>query len=354
MTVYVILILFTVSLAGIQNRVKRKKDKGVILFLTILIPTLVAAFRYDNGADYMMYNRIFNFIGRGINVNNVEGKTLEIGFTTLVKICQYIYSEQWLTFGVIAFLIVSLFVKGCFENSDNYKYSILLFFITGVYFDSFNGLRQYIAVAIMFYSFKYILEGNFKRYLIGIFIGLLFHTSIIFCVPLYFLRNIKIDAKKAITIIGLVVIFGTTAYKIFLDILQYTPYAYFVGSVELEETIASVSAILFSSITGIIGYWFYSKKKEIDLKTQILFNLHVVTIILATLTMFIPLISRFVYYGMAIDLIYIPNMLMLIKRKRTRQLCTFGITVLYCVITLYGILNNGWYTCYPYNFIFFR
>lgn len=348
------MIILVTLIASIQHRIKKKGEKIIAFSLTVLFPTLIAAFRYNNGADYPMYYQFFLLIGKGVDVNNVPGKTLEIGFIKLVKLCQIVSTNQWFTFGIIALLITYIFLTTCLENSDNYKYSVLLFFITGVYFDTFNGLRQYLAVAIFFYSFKYIVSGDFKKYLLFIVVGSLFHKSIFFCIPLYFLRYIKFDAIKSTILIILSVVVGGTIYRLFLIVLKYTSYSYFVNSVELNEINASTSSILFTLVTGIIGYVFYSKKCLISSKTVLLFNIHVITTVISLLTIFIPLINRFLYYGMAIDLLYLPNVLSLIKKKKTKYIVALSITMMYIIITTYGIIKNGWYTCYPYRFYFFN
>lgn len=90
-----------------------------------------------------------------------------------------------------------------------YRLSVLFYFVTGVYFDAYNGLRQYIAVSICFYAMKYILNKDAKRYFLAVLIAFLFHKSALFFVPVYFLQYLKFDFKKAITIVGLTVLSGS-------------------------------------------------------------------------------------------------------------------------------------------------
>ena len=334
------------------KKVKKKLDRRILFVLSIAPAVLVAMFRYNNGADYMMYYRLFKNIGYERIFSTVQGKSIEQGFVLLVKFCSYISQEPFFTFGVIAFIIVYLIFKACLDTSDNYLLSVILFFVTGVYFDSFNGLRQYIAVAIFLLSLKYIISKDLKKYVLLIFLGFIFHRSIIFVAPIYLLQYLKIDFKKAVSTIAICVISGTALYNIFLLALKYTPYSYFANSVEIEKAVASQSSILLFSIMTLVGYWFYSKRKPVDGNTQFLFNCHVVMNIVAILTAFIPLMARFVYYGMAIDLLYIPCMLNLIPKKKARQLITYGIVFVYAAINIYGMIYNGWYTCIPYNFYF--
>lgn len=179
MTIYIPMIILTVFLADIQERIRYRGRKISILLITLLPPTLVAAFRYNNGADYPMYFQLFTRLGNGSKIAGIEGKKLEVGFEYIVRLCQLVTRNQWFTFGAISFIISFLIFKECLNDSDDYRLSVLFYFVTGVYFDAYNGLRQYIAVSICFYlpTFYFMfaviileckenrLKGNFYKHL---------------------------------------------------------------------------------------------------------------------------------------------------------------------------------------------
>lgn len=95
-----------------------------------------------------------------------------------------------------------------------------------------------------------------------------------------------------------------------------------------------------------------SKEKEIDTKTQLLYNMQIISLSIALMTAFVPLINRVLYYGMAYELLYLPNMLKLINNRREKMLVKVFLILMYGGITAYGMINSGWYTCIPYNFYF--
>lgn len=193
-----------------------------------------------------------------------------------------------------------------------------------------------------------------KRYFLAVLIAFLFHKSALFFVPVYFLQYLKFDFKKAITIVGLTVLSGSGLFAILKFIIKYTPYAFYftLNSVELNEIVASQSSILFFGVSTIIGYYYYSKEKEIDTKTQLLYNMQIISLSIALMTAFVPLINRVLYYGMAYELLYLPNMLKLINNRREKMLVKVFLILMYGGITAYGMINSGWYTCIPYNFYF--
>lgn len=105
MTIYIPMIILTVFLADIQERIRYRGRKISILLITLLPPTLVAAFRYNNGADYPMYFQLFTRLGNGSKIAGIEGKKLEVGFEYIVRLCQLVTRNQWFTFGAISFII---------------------------------------------------------------------------------------------------------------------------------------------------------------------------------------------------------------------------------------------------------
>ena len=171
---------------------------------------------------------------------------------------------------------------------------------------------------------------------------------------MYFLQYLKFDFKKAITIVGLTVLSGSGLFAILKFVIKYTPYAFYftLNSAELNEIVASQSSILFFGVSTIIGYYYYSKEKEIDTKTQLLYNMQIISLSIALMTAFVPLINRVLYYGMAYELLYLPNMLKLINNRREKMLVKVFLILMYGGITAYGMINSGWYTCIPYNFYF--
>ena len=78
----------------------------------------------------------------------------------------------------------------------------------------------------------------------------------------------------------------------------------------------------------------------------------IISLSIALMTAFVPLINRVLYYGMAYELLYLPNMLKLINNRREKMLVKVFLILMYGGITAYGMINSGWYTCIPYNFYF--
>lgn len=111
MTIYIPMIILTVFLADIQERIRYRGRKISILLITLLPPTLVAAFRYNNGADYPMYFQLFTRLGNGSKIAGIEGKKLEVGFEYIVRLCQLVTRNQGLHLELFHLLFLFLYLK---------------------------------------------------------------------------------------------------------------------------------------------------------------------------------------------------------------------------------------------------
>lgn len=352
MLVYITMIIFCLLFTKMATFMyKQGKIVNIVLvFISILLPTLVAGFRYDNGADYKLYMRMFKTWAEGTSFFSV--KSIEVGFVTFVKATQVLSKEYWFTYTAIALVIDALFICGCWKMSTNVLLSVLLFFGTGTYFDSFNGLRQYMAAAIVFFALYYLLNKDFKKYMLLIIIATFFHNTAIIMAGAYFLRFLKFDIKKAIIVIVAVLAGGSTIYKIVTFALQHTRYSYFLNSIEYKAQ-TSQSAILLSVVVGIIALLIaLFHKEEIDESTNTLLNLQIMVICSSLLTITVPLAYRVLYYTLPIEIILIPDIITYIKKNLYRLGVTIFLVAFYCLITVYGMYFNGWYTAIPYHFYF--
>lgn len=315
----------------------------------------VAAFRYNNGADYLMYmNMMEHYSHNGTWVDTYTiVKDIEIGFVMLLKFFCGLTQEWWFVFGVIAVIIGFFFFKGIWDSSDNVLLSLYLFFATGVYFDTFNGLRQYIATAIIFFAFKYIKSDEFYKYLSWCLVAALFHYSAVIMIPVYFIRKVDIGLKKSLLIV-LISIFGSRLiYEGVSTILQYTRYAFFLESIEFE-VVPTVGTILFTSVVSLVSY-LYRVLKPGEFKGEnirMMYSYQLLVWLSALLSLSIPLALRLQGYFMCFEILFIPMFLNEVRSSKLR--ITFGAIFIgmYTVITAWGIMYNGWYTSVPYNFYF--
>lgn len=354
MVVYIPVIIASTLFTWLAMHVKRRQSVCVFI-IAIMIPVVVAMLRYDNGADYLMYLRMMKLAEQtGSSASSfTKIKSIEVGYWFLLKLCGKVWPGQYfITYGVIAFIICGFCYVAIWQQSPNPALSVYLFFASGIYFDSFNGLRQYIAVAIIVFSYKYIPNRKFGRYLIMVIIAFTFHYSAVLAIPVFFIRYIKIDLKKACTIIIGCLAGGTIIFKLVSVLLSFTRYKFFLTSVEYKAQ-PTTSTILFTTVISLISYgYIVYKKKNVSERFQQMMNFQILPWCTAILSITIPLAWRVQYYFMFFEIIYVPAFLLEVKSKKTRRVLTMIVVCMYTLITFWGMIQNNWYGALPYNYYF--
>lgn len=118
---------------------------------------------------------------------------MEVGYVFLNMIF------NWLGFSVVGFLFIYALIVNTLLVKFIYRYDYPVFAILILIGDSYsqqaNLVRQMMAVSIFLYATKYIMDRNFMKYSVSIFIASLIHVSAIILIPLYFIANKNIPQK---------------------------------------------------------------------------------------------------------------------------------------------------------------
>jgi hypothetical protein len=194
MILYVTVAVVTVLLASlVNNRIvtqpysvsRQQLCNRVSLTAVFVILFTLSACRLNVGNDYAKYVEFMHLVWCNSYVPT------EIGFNLLVKLVYWMsgYENYLLVFAIYAFVTVGLFLAAIYDLSDEFGLSFFLFMALGYYFQTFSTVRYYLALAIALYSMKYVLRGQWGRFLLLILLGTAFHKSLLVVIPLYFLAT---------------------------------------------------------------------------------------------------------------------------------------------------------------------
>ena len=167
---------------------RHSKRTGIFLFLTLVPLVYTAGFRYGIGTDFMGYykiNSVFkaNFWKALISLNE-PGICLLRDLVSLFSTdgAAYIFTFSLLT--ILSFCIV------LFRHTDDYVFAMMLYIFCGCWHGAFNGVRQYLAAAVLMMGIHFIREKKLIPYAVTVFIAFLFHkSSIVMIVPYFVMRN---------------------------------------------------------------------------------------------------------------------------------------------------------------------
>lgn len=204
---YIYLIVFLCSLICIilSEHQHNKWLKNILIIVALMLPSILAGFRSEIiGTDFLTYVKpLFDLASQSENFFNflnlplfrtwryVSVSTIEPGYLLLTYfVAKTFHSIIVLNF-IISMIITGLVYLGLLKlkkhvSNISISFGMLtyyLFFFNG----SLNAIRQYIAMAIVFFGFHYIIEKNFLKYLLIVLIATLFHRTLIISIIFYFI-----------------------------------------------------------------------------------------------------------------------------------------------------------------------
>lgn len=196
----------------------------LFMMISFLILFVLASFRDYVGRDYGTYVSIFYSVG-GDNLYEGERTWLMQSplFFLLCKVLSVFTDEYLIMFAVISFITLFFFYKAIHDISINWFLSLYLLLCFCLYYQSFNQIRQMTAVAIIAYSYKFLIRDDIKSFFLTVFIASTFHMSALIFGIIWPLRKMKMSVKNLVFYfligIGLFILFDRI-----VDLLSFVGY----------------------------------------------------------------------------------------------------------------------------------
>lgn len=186
MTFYICFLAFIAILCGRYNIVQGNYflSKKIGYKIAILFIILISAMRFNIGYDWSSY---LNYIYPVYNPQYF--KRLE-PFNRLICSLAGSLQQPWILFTLYAIITYTLIGKTISDFSCA-KYESLMIYICLYYLSGLSTIRQEIAVAVIFYGYRYIREKKLFKYFIICILAMCFHKTAIIALifyPLYYLK----------------------------------------------------------------------------------------------------------------------------------------------------------------------
>jgi len=335
--------------AWVYGRRTRKSFQNRLLFVGIFsILFLVSALRFDIGNDYEQYTQTAHEV-------SVHGYVVtEVGFNWLVRLLYGIAGGEYyeLVFAVFAFATLLFFLKAFARQSVSFSQTFFLFMTLGLYFQTFNTVRYYLALSMALYSMKYVLEKDHLKFVFWILIAALFHKSVLLVLPAYWIATFA--WKRWQIAAGLAVSAACFLGKGLVLKIALMLYPSYRNTVYLEGGGSLVSSLRTLAVL-VLYVWFcylYQRTDAKDaLKKQKWYRelrfygqLNLAAFVTGTFFSFLPVVTRISYYFGVSQLFMIPLILNHIKEQKLRRKVTvliFAACVLYFVVFLLQAHQDG-------------
>ena len=331
---YILMFTFSLTMLFIA---KKYEDNKIIKIGAYVLAGLsffvVSAIRYDVGTDYFYtYAPHYIKVGQGIDIPN-----LELGYMLIVRICLLITKDYAIIFAVTSAIIVGLTFYTIYKESPYPFLSVLIYFLAGYFFYSLNMMRQFLAVSVLLFSYKYLVDKRYIEFFLGGIVAFLLHSSsLIFVIALLLCDKEVFDLKRTIIISILLLFFGKFVWKYVIElIVNHTRFAVYIGSkfdkTQLRWTDIIVHAILY----GII-YYLYKHAKNVGRKEKFFLNMQACSLFFIILTSTMYLLFRFSFYFGIFNIISIPYLIKKSDISTKKKL----VVILLLAITLVGNITK--------------
>ena len=329
------------SVKSVRNRLYMTGIFGILF--------MVSALRFDIGNDYRQYTQTAHeaYVGGYV--------VTEAGFNVLVRFLYGIMGGEYyeLVFAVFAFVTLYFFLKAFWRQSVDFSQTFFLFMMMGLYFQTFNTVRYYLALALALYSMKYVLERDGIKFVFWIVAAAFFHKSVLLVLPMYWIASFA--WKKWQIAAGLAVCALCFAGKGLILKLALVLYPSYKNTIYLETP--SLFDSLFSSLRPLLALvlygWFVYVQAPRDPKNsdqsweralRFYGQLNLLALVSGTFFYFLPVVTRISYYFGVSQLLMIPLILHYITEQKTRRRVTavvYAVCLLYFMVFLWKAHENG-------------
>ena len=361
--IYIVCFFLATIFSLIANKYDEKSKKYKFFSLiAIILPALLAGLRdVSVGTDVTGYvvpsfkaslvsSSFSSFSNLMFNYNlDYMFRVLTYYSSVLFKDIRFVlFCESLIT--VFFFYIGS---KNIIENKKGRPFVYLMFLL--LYYNmSLNIIRQFIAVSIILYSYKFIKEEKIIKYFVTVLIATLFHNTAIIGVLLYVIYLISKNKHRLLYSLAIfIILFGIMFnYNTILVILSKTGIVatryvsrYALGAKGINISFADEIIKIYTLFLLVLT----RKVNDKDKDYPFLCIVSIFDFLLFQIGAFVDYASRItLYFG--VFSIVLTSKLVFDSKKNKKILCILTLIIYFIYfVYMYIICNNG--NTYPYIFM---
>lgn len=309
--------------------------RSFFLFLSIILILLCGSRDISVGTDTHAYEEIFNY-----PIESFLGAHLEPGWIFITYVVKMISDDFHLFKFVISLLTLGFFCLGVLKYKKcGYMWPLFVYYSMYAYLNSYNGMRQFLALSIVFFAYTFLLTEQKKRFIVTVLIATTIHYSAIYSIVVLFHERLKLSKNQELLLLAVSFLFGCIVSQETLSLLA--------GSYGKSETSMAMrnSNITAIVVTLLLDYLYFAIKRYFKRFTmagfsEVLFlKIFFIGIILNNLTFKLTYGSRMILYFTIIQCFLFP-FIVLNRKKIDRNLNVLIFLYLAAVFFKCLILGN--------------
>ena len=334
----ILILLILCEYINILTNHKYKYLSSMYLVVIGSILFLLAAFRDGIGYDYENYRRIFSLI----TIDKVPqgSSNVEWGFY-LLNVISYSFT---IVIFISALIAIPMKIKLICEYSEDGLLSLIMYFTSVFIMFDMGVIRQGIAITFMLFSVKYIINRDFKKFLLVILCGSLFHITILVTIPLYFLSYMEFDRK---------VIYGASFIALLFSMFKVTTIIFRLLSMLPLGTISYKLNYYLNSnqriIFLVLFVEFFKVKNIKDKKALVFLNGYFLSILVMGFFSSVDIIGGRGSMGLYFMQVFLFAIMIKRIERKPLKLALFAIVVLLSINTMLGPIKHGNSSNQPYT-----
>lgn len=338
----------------VNTEIDINRDTQTFFFvLGIVILAYVTGQRFVYGDTYAYME---SFSESTVTVSEVLSnfKLGEEQLFLLIKafIKQYISTEPRVFIEIVSFVTIVPILYFYFNYSGDLKFAFLLFVLSGCWEHSMNGLRQYLACAIMLMALSLLYKRKWYLYIPIVILAAQIHTSAYIFIVVYFIANKPAWGKftKIMLVIGLFLLVTYPVTGSFMNNLfvENTDYGEKYNTSEFSYSI-NIIRVAVMSVPIMVS--FLNRKNMIGKYKyyDIVFNMSLLCAMCTLIGLFSAVYARLnLYFELFNVILLVWNINDMVKRERYKWIKYACIVcfVAYFIYQMVFTYNLSWYGRY--------
>ena len=195
MFIYLIWFFLSVLICYATLKSKKKRQVQIVAFFLLALGTFVGLGDMLGGYDRYIYGDLYDSMADVTHMGGNPWKSYsfgvygsEFGYGTLCALLSYITGNRYVFIFILTMIIYVLLLRSLIQYVDNTPFAVVVFMGLWFFF-TFTYLRQVIGCTVVWLSIKYIINRDWKRFLLVMFIAYSFHNSAIVFLPIKVFRS---------------------------------------------------------------------------------------------------------------------------------------------------------------------
>lgn len=306
------------------------KPNQFLISIAALSLVLVSGLRKNIGDTYFYMHA---YTVTDFNWEYIQ-KNKDMGFNIFQMILQKYTDDPQFMVLITALITNVIIVSVLYKYSRLIDLSLYVYITSGMYLTSMNGIRQYLAAAIMFAATKYIFDGSWKKYILMVLLASTIHQSALVLIPIYFL--IRRKAWSATTFIllflAVLIVLGFNKFsEFFFTAIGDTQYGHYK---DFHEGGANILRVAVDAAPLILAYFGRERLRELFPKSDYVVNMALLGTVFMLISTQNWIFARFAIYFGLYQLILISWVVKLFTEK-DQKFIYYAIVVCYFVYFIY-------------------